>query len=226
MTPQTQVRKPRNSPKVNLFISLGFHGVIVIALVFFAARQGLLGKKIKKIAVEMVKEKPPEKPKEPEKPKVEPPKVEVPKMAEAPKVEAPKAATQAPPASGLAAPPAVAPPAVDVGSFTFEGGKAVESSSDPSQVYKGLLEYSLRSHWDRPTDMEDHTFVAEVEVAVDHSGQISDPVWKKGSGDKRWDDSVRQALAKTKSMTRTPPPNFPPRVVVRFDVAPGEAVTQ
>ncbi len=68
MLPQSKSRKPRNSSKVNLLISLGFHSAIILVLVYFAAREGFLGKELKKIAVEMVKDKPPEKPKEPEKP--------------------------------------------------------------------------------------------------------------------------------------------------------------
>ena len=93
MLPQSQPRKKRNSSKVNLLISFIFHALIVVVMFYFAARQGLLGKQMKKIAVEMVKEKPPEKPKEPEKPKVEPPKVETPKVVEKPKeVEEAKAA--------------------------------------------------------------------------------------------------------------------------------------
>jgi TonB family protein len=101
----------------------------------------------------------------------------------------------------------------------------VESSSDPAQLYKGLLEYSLRSRWDRPQDMDDQNFEADVQVAVDSTGQISNPVWKKSSGDKRWDDTVRQALAKTQSVNRAPPANFPARVTIRFDVVPCEPVT-
>ncbi|MGA2173950.1 MAG: TonB C-terminal domain-containing protein [Verrucomicrobiota bacterium] len=226
MVPQTKQRKPRNSSKVNLLISLAFHGVIILALVFFAARQGLLGKQIKKIAVEMVREKPPQKPKEPEKPKEEPPKVEPPKLAETPKIESPRETAPPPASLAMAAPPAMAPAPVDVSSFVFEGGKAVETSSDPVQLYKGSLEYLLRSRWDRPTDLDDQSFVAEVEVSVDHSGQIANPVWKKGSGDKRWDDSVRQALARTRSASRPPPANFPPRVLVRFDVVATEPIVQ
>jgi TonB C terminal len=225
MIPKTQRRKPRNSSKVNLLISLAFHSVIVIGLLYFAARQGLLGKQLKKIAVEMVKEKPPEKPKEPEKTKEEVPPAQAPKLAVTPKLEAPKETVQAPPPSGLAAPPSVAPPAVDVPSFNFEGGKLVETESNPVQLYKGLVEYSLRSRWDRPEDMDDQTFVAEVEVSINRSGQITNPVWKKASGNKRWDDSVRQALARTKSMSRPPPANFPPNVLVRFDVIPTEPIT-
>lgn len=221
MIPQSQPRKRRNSSRVNLLISFTFHAVIVIALVYFAAREGLLGKQLKKIAVEMVKEKPPEKPKEPEKPKtnppkVEPPKVEPPKVAVAPKVEAPR--TEAPPAATVVAPPPVAPPAVDVPSFVFEGGKAVETSSDPGQIYKGFVEYALRSKWNRPVDIADNNFIAEVEISVDRSGRVSNPDWKRTSGNKRWDDSVRAALASTTTISRLPPTNFPPRFVVRFDV--------
>lgn len=208
MLPQSQPRKPRNSSKVNLLISVAFHALLVVVVLYFAARSGLLGKQLKKITVTMEKkEKPPEKPKEP--PKVEPPKaLEPPKLVEPPKV------VEAPPA----APPVVAPPAAELPAFDFEGGKLVQSSSDPVQLYKGLLEYALRSKWNRPTDEADDDYVVEVEVAVSRDGQISDPEWKKGSGDKRWDDSVRQALAATTSMTRPPPTNFPPRVTIRFDV--------
>jgi len=216
----SQKRKKRNSPKVNLLISAIFHGLILSALLYFAAREGLLGRQIKKIAVEMVKEKPPEKPKEPEKPKVaklDVPKVEVPKVAEIAKIEPPKE-TPAPPPGASAVPPAVAPPAAELPAFAFEGGKTVVTSSDPVQLYKGLLESTLRFNWDRPKDVDDHTYLAEVEVAVDQAGDISSPVWKKSSGHKQWDESVRMAIAGTARVSRPPPKNFPPRVVVRFDV--------
>ncbi len=223
----TEKRKAKNSAKVNLIISFAFHALIVGVLLYFAAREGLLGKHIKKIAVEMVKEKPPEKPKEPEKPKVIVPKVETPKMAEAPKIEAPKE-TAPPPstASEAAAPPTAAPPVADIPSFSFEGGKPVVTSSDPVQLYKRLLENTLRFNWDRPKDMEDHSNVAEVEIGVDKEGDISDPVWKKRSGQKQWDDSVQMAIASTSKVSRPPPTNFPSRVVVRFDVEALEPVAQ
>ena len=105
MVPQSKARKPRNSSKVNLLISMAFHGVVVLGLLYFAARQGLLGKTIKKIAVEMVKEKKPEKPKEPEKPKQEVAKTETPKPVD--KVESAKTPAQVPPpnrGNSLAAP--------------------------------------------------------------------------------------------------------------------------
>ena len=62
MLPHTQPRKKRNSSKVNLMISFTFHALIILVGLYFAARGGLLGKQIQKISVEMVKEKPPEKP--------------------------------------------------------------------------------------------------------------------------------------------------------------------
>jgi len=214
MQPHTQARKKRNSSKVNLLISFIFHAALVLTMLYFAARQGWLGKPLQKISVEMVKEKkPPEKPKEPEKPKVEPPKVvETPKPAEVPK---PVETAKAPPS---VAPPTVAPPAAELPSFEFEGGKAVISSSDPVEIYKDALETAFRAKWNRPENMADDNYAAEVAVAVARSGQISDPVWQQGSGNARWDDSVRAAIAAVTNLDRPPPTNFPPRVTIRFDV--------
>jgi len=225
MLVSTQKRKKKNSAKVNLIVSAIFHGLILGALLYFAARQGLLGKQVKKIAVEMLKEKPkePEKPKEAEKPKVDVPKVEQPKVAVAPRIEPPKEEAAPPPTSTA---PAVAPPAAELPAFEIDGGKTVVSSSDPVKLYKGLVEDSLRLNWDRPKDMDDHNNVAEVEVAVDRSGEISNPVWKKSSGQKKWDDSVREAIANTPKVSRPPPKNFPGRVVVRFDVEAMQPVSQ
>jgi outer membrane biosynthesis protein TonB len=213
MLPQTQARKKRNSSKVNFFISFTFHTLLAVMVLYFAARQGWLGQPLKKLSVDLVKEKKPEKPKEPEKPKAEPPKVvETPKPVEAPK---PVETAKAPPS---VAPPAVAPPAVELPSFVFEGGKAVISSSDPVEIYKSALENAFRSKWNRPENMADDNYAAEVEVSVARDGQISDPVWQKGSGNSRWDDSVRAAIAAVTSLDRPPPTNFPPRVIIRFDV--------
>jgi TonB C terminal len=210
MLPQSQPRKKRNSSKVNLMISFAFHALLVVVLLYFAARSGLLGKQLKKITVTMEKEKPPVKPPEP--PKVEPPKevpkVEPPKIVEVPKVQAPP----------VAAPPVVAPPAAELPAFDFAGGKTVVDSSDPVQIYKGYMEYVLHSKWDRPEDMADDSYVVEVAVAVNQLGQMSSPVWQKGSGDPKWDASVRQVFNMVKSFDRPPPTNFPASVVIRFDV--------
>ena len=72
MTPQSQPRKKANSSRVNLLISFAFHAVLVLGLLYFAARTGMLGEKIQKIAVTLEEtEKPPVKPPDP--PTVEPP---------------------------------------------------------------------------------------------------------------------------------------------------------
>lgn len=212
MIPQSQPKKVKNSSKVNLTISATFHTILILALVYFAAREGYLGKTLKKISVEMVKEKKPE----PEKPKPEPPKVDVPKVdvpKEAPKYVEPKAA--APP---TVAPPVVAPPSVDVPTFEFSGGKAVNSESDPVQLYKGYMEYTLRSKWNRPENLDDSAFVAEVAVTVDKQGGISQPNWLKGSGDVKWDQTVKDVFKVVNKIDRRPPTNFPPVVTIRFDV--------
>ena len=223
MLPKAPPPKAENSARVNLLISLFFHVAMVAALVFFAARQGFLGEQLKKITIQMVKEKPAEKPKEPEKPKAEPLQPEPPKTIEASKIETaqtepPKEIPVVPPPFIAIAPAAVAPPAADLPSFVFGGGQAVQTSSNPVQLYKGSVEHAFLSKWHRPGGLADDNYVVEVEVAVDQQGRISDPVWKKSSGDSRWDDSVRQAVASTKSVDRPPPPDFPSRFLVRFDV--------
>ena len=213
MPPQSKPRKARNPSKVSLIISIAFHAVLVLVLFYFAAREGLLGKKLNKIAVEMIHEKPPEKPKEPELPKIEPPKAEPPKI-ETPKiVEAPK--VQAPP---VAAPPVVAPPNSEMPAFEFGGGKAVQTSSDPVQLYKGYMEYVLRQKWNRPDDEADDDFTAELAVCVNQQGNIESSTWLKGSGDAKWDATVKQVFNAVKTFDRPPPTNFPPRVTIRFDV--------
>jgi hypothetical protein len=212
MIPQSQPKKKKNSSKVNLTISAVVHGVIVVALIYFAAHEGYLGKKLKEITVYKVeKEKPPEKPpeKKPEPPKEQPKPVELPKVAEAPKQQA------APP---TAAPPVVAPPSADVPSFEFAGGKAVNSESDPVQLYKGYLEYALRSKWNRPDNLPDDNYVAEVAVNVDAQGNLRQSKWLKGSGDALWDASVKNVFKAVQQIDRRPPTNFPPNVTIRFDV--------
>jgi TonB family protein len=209
MLPQSQPRKKRNSSRVNLLISFVFHAGLVVVLLYFAARSGILGKQFQRISVQLVKAPPKPKPPPPP-PRVEPPK-EPPKVVQAPKMEEAKAAP-------TTAPPVVAPPATELPSFDFDGGRAVETSSDPVQIYRGLLEYAFRSKWDRPEDMNDDKYVAEVQVSVSPDGQISNAQWEKGSGNTTWDDSVRKAIAAVKSMDRPPPTNFPPAITIRFDV--------
>jgi TonB family protein len=211
-------RKKRNSSRVNLTISIAFHTALVIGVFFLAARQGILGKKLKEITVTLAaKEKKPEPPKEkPPEPKVEPPKqAETPKLAVA---APPRVETAAPPPAQDA--PAVAPAAVNLPAFEFnDGAKDVQTAGDASAVYKGLVEHALRSRWNRPEDLPDDQFVAEVRLSIDNEGKVTGSQWLKGSGNTRWDNSVKAAVAATKVISRAPPKGFPGTFVARFDVA-------
>jgi len=210
--PQSQPRKKKNSSKVNLTISAVVHGLLIAALIYFAARNGFLGKTLKDITVYKVKtEKPPEPP--PQK-KVEPPKdlpkpIETPKMAETPPPAAPVAASA----------PIVAPAANDVADFNFnDGAKAVNTETNPVMLYKGYIEYCLRSKWNRPDNLPDDNYAVEVAVNVDKQGNISEPRYLKDSGDARWDQSVKDVFRQVHSIDRSPPTNFPSSVTIRFDV--------
>lgn len=214
-------RKKKHAPKVSLIVSAIFHGGIIAALMFFAAREGYLGRQLKTIAVTMApKEKPPEpeKPKEPEKP-VQPP-AEVPKPTEPPPViptPQPTVTSTAPPPVRTA--PASAPPPVGLPSFSFsDGAKAVESNSDPVQLYKNFVEFSLRSKWLRPEGVADKDYVAEVELSITPAGKITGSAWKRGSGNSVWDETVRRAVSQTTALSRPPPKGFPGQFLVRFDV--------
>jgi hypothetical protein len=226
MLPGTEKRKTRNSNKVNLILSLTFHTLIVLAVFYFAAREGLLGHNLKTIAITMepkLEPKPPPKQREPE-PAKEPvaPKPEPPKEVQVAKITP----VAPPPSAAMNTEPDIAPPPAEAPVFYFDGGKQVHSTLDPVEIYKGVLRDALEFHWDRPRDMDAQTNAAEVEVAVSKSGEISSPVLTKPSGQKKWDDSVLLAIADTKKVTSAPPSNFPSRVVVRFYVeartSPGE----
>ena len=210
--------RKRNSSKINLTISIVFHTALVLATFFLAAREGMLGKKLKEITVTMApKEKKPEPPKEkPPEQKMEPPKqVEQQKLlATAPP---PRVENLAPPPTE--APPAVAPPTVDLPTMDFnDGAKQVQSISDPNTLYKGLIEHSLCSNWTRPDHIQDDSYVAEVELSIDTQGKIVSSRWLKGSGDAQWDKSVKAAVSVTKSVSRPPPKGFPGTFRARFDV--------
>ncbi len=210
-------RRKRNSSRVNLIISVVFHSALIFAVFYFAAREGMLGKKLKQLTVTMVpKEKKPEPPKEkPAEPKVEQPKsVEAPKIAAPPKVE-----TAAAPPPAVDAGPAVAPAPATLPAFEFDdGAKEVRTVSDPNGIYAALVEHALKSHWNRPEDIPDENFAVEVELAVASNGKVNETRWLKTSGNARWDNSVKAALAATPAINRPPPKGFPEKFRVRFDV--------
>jgi outer membrane biosynthesis protein TonB len=223
MFPQTQPRKKRNSSRVNLAISFSLHLLLIGAILYFAAREGFLGKKIQTITVQMIKEKPPEKPKPPEQPQPPPPKIAEPARvaSKPPETVKPTAAPPPPPA------PVAAPPSAELPAFQFSGGHVVDTESDPVQLYKNYMEYVLREKWNRPDNLKDAAYVAEVQVRVDKTGDLQPLAWLKSSGNPRWDDSIKQVFQKITNIGRPPPTNFPPEVTIRFDtVEQTEAVFQ
>ena len=218
-----QKRKKTNSSKINLIISFVFHSVLVACIFYFAAKEGLLGKKLKELTVTMEKVKKPEPPKEkPPEPKLEQPKAQEAKVSiPQPKLEA--AAT--PPPAATEAAPTVAPAPVALPSFGFnEGAIDVNSISDPNGIYKALVEHTLHSYWNRPEEMADDNFTAEVQLTIDKTGYVQDSHWISGSGNGRWDQSVKDAVAQLKSISRPPPKGFPNTFVVRFDVEKTESL--
>jgi TonB family protein len=66
--------------------------------------------------------------------------------------------------------------------------------------------------------MADDSFVAEVELSVDKYGSVEDTHWISGSGNARWDQSVKDAVAQLKAIGKPPPKGFPNKFIVRFDV--------
>ena len=215
-------RRKRNSPKVNLTISIILHVILLGTGAFWAAREGLAGKQLQALTASIV---PKDKKAETKKPD---PKAEEAKREEVKKVmEEAKVVKAVAAASTAAAPPpppaaivAEAPPPVLLSEINF----SEVITTDPIISYKIQVETALRAKWERPSDMEDHDLVAEVELSLDPTGRINGHEWKKGSGNDRWDSSVRKALASTPMVNRAPPKGFPDKFLVRFDVVPVQEV--
>jgi hypothetical protein len=205
-------RKNRSSSKANLIFSVVFHGALIVIVFVLAAKTGIIPPRY--IPISLIK---PEE-KKPEPPKPEPPKPETPKEVEQPKVNVPPpqvAAVAPPPVNDT---PAVAPAAAVISGMDYPEGKAVTEMSDPRSIYKALVEHILQTRWNRPDDMDDAKFSADVELTIDSKGNIKNYRWISGSGNTRWDNSVKEVLAEVKTISRTPPKNFPEKFVTRFDV--------
>jgi TonB family protein len=203
-----------------LLVSLVFHVVVVGLLAWFAAREGMLGQPLKQITVRLMPPPPPPKPSAPEKSQPEPPREKSAPLTEAepPKVSVPLPAIISTPLPEPP-PPVAAPAPAEMPSLVFDGGgKTVQTENDPAALYRSFVEFSLRARWNRPADIVDEQYLAEVEVAVDAAGRLSDPRWKRKSGDARWDASVMDAIQQTRQLDRPPPAGFPMRMTVRFDV--------
>lgn len=202
-------------------MSLVIHGLLFFFVFVFAAREGVLGTRLKEITVAIVpEEKPPPEPEKPPPQLVEPPKDEPKIVPDAP----PPPAAAPPPAQTASAPApvAVAPAAVVPADFNFsDGAKEVATGTNAAAlVFKSQVEYVLRSNWERPADLEDESFVAEVELSLDASGRITNFAFKKKSGFPPWDDSVARAITATKVIRLPQPKGFNGKFLVRFDVLP------
>lgn len=208
-------RRKKKAATVNLVISMVFHAVLITAIVFLAAKEGMLGKKMQKLTATLVPKEKQEPPKQkPPEPKVEQAKEDKPKTAVPPPVAVNNAP---PPANDLV--PAAAPAATALPAFEFnDGAKDVQTITSPTELYKALVESALRSRWNRPDIEGDELFTADVELTVDAKGNVEGTRWVRGSGNARWDDSVKAALAETRAISRPPPRDFPLAFTVRFDV--------
>lgn len=209
---------------MNLVLSLVIHGLFVAVAAFWAAHEGMLGERLKELSVLLVpKEKKPEPEKTAEsKPEAKPADGSAKAATEtkaAPIVRAIPPPQAPPPAADLVAAP---PPAV-LPSFTFsEAAASPGTGGDRVEAYRAYLQSVLQQQWDRPEDAADESYVAEVEVRLDAAGTLLGFEWRKGSGDTRWDESVRKALDRKKSIGRPLPKDFPDKVIVRFDVQPAK----
>jgi TonB C terminal len=214
-------QRKRTSTKVDLIVSLTIHALVFFFVFIFAAREGVLGTRLKEITVAIVpEEKPPPEPEKPPPPVVEPPKEE-PKIVE----NAPPPPISAPPpvqTASAPAPVAVAPAPVVPADFNFNDGakEVITGTNGAALVFKSQVEYLLRSNWERPSDLEDDGYVAEVELSLDSGGHITNYVFKKKSGNPQWDDSVARAMAATKIISLPQPKGFNGKFLVRFDVLP------
>lgn len=206
-------KKP--TAKTSVVVSVVIHGLIFLAGAYWAAHEGVLGKKLQTLSASILdKEKKPEAKKD--EPKEEAKKAEAAQEVKTIKQAAASASTEKfipPPA---AADVAAAPPPVMIGGGDFTFNQA--DLNDPVVHYKQQVETALRAKWERPADILDLAYVAEVEVAIDAAGKLMGSDWKKGSGDAKWDESVRRVLAMVKNFNHPPPKGFPGRVLVRFDV--------
>jgi len=225
MPPPSTEPPPRRFFSGGLVISLVFHVVVIGLLAWFAAREGMLGQPLQQITVHLLPSPPPEKPPAPEKVIPAAPQEKPAPLSEPapPKVLVPVPVKIPAPASEPVAPVA-APAPVEMPALAFDdGGRTVQIEKDPAALYRSFVEFSLRSRWNRPPGMADERYVAEVELAVDAAGRISDPRWKRRSGNSRWDDSVIDAINQTRKLDRSPPAGFPGRITVRFDVVQSAA---
>ena len=214
-------RQKHRQSRASIVVSILFHALVVGLVAYLAARQGILGTTVRDMVAVQVDEKKPEPPKPKEEPKPEPEKPN-PDQKPAPAV----AQTPVPIATPTQAlPPTDAPPPVDapaaadapemfIPSANGAGGGEVLT---PQEAYRRTIQSVFLSVWDKPAGMDDSSFSADVEMTLDPSGRIQQARFVRGSGDPKWDDTVKAALIKIKEIGTPPPDKFPANFSVRFD---------
>lgn len=195
--------------KTNIAIAVAFHAILLFVIVFFASKEGMLGKKMQTLSVVLV---PKSKVEEVVKTKVEQPRVEVPKTTIP--SEQPKTQTAPPVAPVQAEVPAVAPAAAQLPSFSFnDGAKEVQNISDPIQLYKSYMEHYLKSKWNTPNN----DGIVEIDMIIDEKGRILSSQFQVKEGE-QWGASVVQLLQRVTSFPKPPPKGFPSKFKIRFDM--------
>lgn len=214
-----QRHKSRQS-RASLLISIVFHVVVVGLVAYLAARQGMLGKVAKDMVAVQVEEKKPTPQKPKDEPKPLPEKVN-PDQKPNPVVQTPVPITTPAPAPqpGDAPPPVDAPAAADAPEMYIPNANAGGGGEvlTPEESYRRTIQSVFLSVWDKPVGIDDSSFSADVEMTLDRRGRIEAARFVRGSGDSKWDDSVRAALNKIKDIGAPPPDKFPPSFSVRFD---------
>jgi outer membrane biosynthesis protein TonB len=215
-------RHKKKQKPVALVLSILFHIMLAGGLFYLAAREGVLGKQMRTlVAVSVPEEKKKVEQKPKDEPKVERPKEEA-KVESRPSAAPPGNAANPPPPAAVSA---AAPPAAIGADFDFNDGNTTQATAnDPVLLYKGSVERAFRSRWTKPEEMDDSQFFAEADVAVRPDGTVAEATWRHGSGNEKWDASVRQALQSVKEIGRKPPKGFPGKFVVRFDAVAAEPV--
>ena len=195
--------------RTNLIVAAVLHGVLILGLLFFASKEGMLGKTMQTLSVTLV---PKPKIEEVQKIKAFEPKIELPRVVQAP-VEIPKTPSVSQPVPVPAA-PSVAPEATQIASFSFsDGAKDVISTTDPVLLYKSYMERYLTSKWEVPDGEED---IVMVDLSINVKGTI---ISTKITSHKRgkWESSVKKVFAQVSSFPQPPPKGFPPTFKIQFD---------
>lgn len=201
----------KNDKKITILVVFLLHLIGILALTFFASKEGVLGKKMQALAVVLVPKSEPVKEKPVEK------KIEVPVIAKEDRMEAPKSVGVSTPKSVVV--DAVAPSAAVLPSMEFsDGAKEVKTLTDPIQLYKKYVENVYLSRWNRPEIDGDLNFVSQIQITMDERGRIVSSSYLKLSGNKEWDNSVKQTVSPITMFSKVPPKGFPSTVIIQFDV--------